>query len=760
MDDSMGLTGILAMEPPATALLAHQHLLSAPLPPNTVNPAAISARPPRVGSNGASQIGGSKRRRRFMSLHGAEAHDEDSVLESGVETSLSRAVAGQYDAMLMEYVRATNPGTTPSSSSSSPSSLEARRSLSDRGPAFAKLTVTAGSCDANGASANGTPSHDGLHRYPPTPLRTRPSSTEPKGSSRRSQTSSGASSSSFTSANAVRPSTPSMESSTPSSHALRNRGVPANNASVNRGERGKQGPRFLDEMVQWEDIRDPDQVMVDDARDDVDAEHGNDACHDASLPSSCLPMPSFEIDDTPHPMVEVSKDKLSATSFVPTVPYIRVNTLDISRSLSKELSTDRRQPTFSKSPPLTQPNPNPRTVSVGLTEPMVVPNKHPGGDPKSYGYIGEDGSSMNGAQSTRMYGPRYGCGDVVGCGYVFEKGTIFFTLNGKMIATAFERVMGEPLFACVGMHHPSESVRMNFGGRKFAFDLDKFIMEQKKVNIPVIFGTPLEPIHVQDIVSQYLLFCGPSESDQLDLITTKPPTQPEIRRKIMSGDMATARSLITRHHLTLLKPTDNDTLQTLQLLFSCQEVIERVRVEKTQKRRKAFKRARSGDRLDLCDETELVLMDMRIDGGIGSFGREIEDKAVGDGERRSSAKRNSCDTDDDDQEDGPSTTEGEETDEFATLLSMKNVLSPIFQRLKLKDPSSQRVALRLLQDVSGLIAYDNPFDSPLRGLLDEGLRERVAEAVNTGILGNGNNTPPRHVTLTTRSPSPENQQRH
>jgi len=62
------------------------------------------------------------------------------------------------------------------------------------------------------------------------------------------------------------------------------------------------------------------------------------------------------------------------------------------------------------------------------------------------------------------YAATYGPGDVIGCGIDFEHGTIYYTKNGVMLPTAFEKVVGR-LFPVIGMERDRArvSIRANFG---------------------------------------------------------------------------------------------------------------------------------------------------------------------------------------------------------------------------------------------------------------------------------------------------------
>lgn len=75
-----------------------------------------------------------------------------------------------------------------------------------------------------------------------------------------------------------------------------------------------------------------------------------------------------------------------------------------------------------------------------------------------------------------MFGPNFGFNDTVGCGLDYSNRSIFFTLNGKFLGTAFSEVRTSlELYPTVGIDAHC-SVRFNFGAQPFAFDLHSFIL--------------------------------------------------------------------------------------------------------------------------------------------------------------------------------------------------------------------------------------------------------------------------------------------
>ena len=65
------------------------------------------------------------------------------------------------------------------------------------------------------------------------------------------------------------------------------------------------------------------------------------------------------------------------------------------------------------------------------------------------------------------YGPRFGAGDVVGCGLCRANEenllAVYFVLNGRPLGVAYLIDGAGPLYAVVGLDSPALSVTVNFG---------------------------------------------------------------------------------------------------------------------------------------------------------------------------------------------------------------------------------------------------------------------------------------------------------
>ena len=148
-------------------------------------------------------------------------------------------------------------------------------------------------------------------------------------------------------------------------------------------------------------------------------------------------------------------------------------------------------------------------IGVGFTDASAKLGRQPGWEPGTFGYHGDDGRKYHARGSGEPYGPRFGNGDVVGCGIDWEAKEVFFTKNGKYLGAAFRSSAGVgpsnkasssaavsasaaatsaagaltpttvttssltsgPLYPTVGLHSRGEKVTANFGSAPFRFDL-------------------------------------------------------------------------------------------------------------------------------------------------------------------------------------------------------------------------------------------------------------------------------------------------
>ena len=122
-------------------------------------------------------------------------------------------------------------------------------------------------------------------------------------------------------------------------------------------------------------------------------------------------------------------------------------------------------------------------VAIGLSTLSFNPrNKMPGWCQNSFGYHGDDGGIFHGhGDMLRRYGPSFGPGDTVGCGFDYSSRKIFFCKNGEFLGYAFEKIDKEMvergLYPTVGVDTECP-IHVNFGEVPFKFDWKGFCREK------------------------------------------------------------------------------------------------------------------------------------------------------------------------------------------------------------------------------------------------------------------------------------------
>ncbi|XP_053186808.1 ran-binding protein 9 [Scomber japonicus] len=96
-------------------------------------------------------------------------------------------------------------------------------------------------------------------------------------------------------------------------------------------------------------------------------------------------------------------------------------------------------------------------MGIGLSAQGVNMNRLPGWDKHSYGYHGDDGHSFCSSGTGQPYGPTFTTGDVIGCCVNLINNTCFYTKNGHSLGIAFtdlpERCYIVMMVASYLVHH-------------------------------------------------------------------------------------------------------------------------------------------------------------------------------------------------------------------------------------------------------------------------------------------------------------------
>lgn len=95
----------------------------------------------------------------------------------------------------------------------------------------------------------------------------------------------------------------------------------------------------------------------------------------------------------------------------------------------------------------------------------------PGWDDHTYGYHSDDGK-LYGMNKTGNW-ETYGSGSVIGCGYNCSTKSIFYTLNGVLLGTAFTEVRETELYPVLSMKGDRVVASINMGQKPFRCPINR-----------------------------------------------------------------------------------------------------------------------------------------------------------------------------------------------------------------------------------------------------------------------------------------------
>ncbi|XP_049876899.1 ran-binding protein 10 isoform X2 [Pectinophora gossypiella] len=224
-------------------------------------------------------------------------------------------------------------------------------------------------------------------------------------------------------------------------------------------------------------------------------------------------------------------------------------------------------------------------MGIGLSAHGVNMNRLPGWDKHSYGYHGDDGHSFCSSGTGQPYGPTFTTGDVIGCGVNLVDNTCFYTKNGHHLGIAF-RGLPPNLYPTVGLQTPGEVVDANFGQAPFVFDIEDMLRELRaRTRIAIDeFPLPTEQGQWQQVlhrmVSSYLVhhgYCGTAQAFARaaaqpiheDIASIK--NRQRVSKLVLAGRIGEAIELTRRLYPGLLE-RDSDLL----FLLKCRQFVEMV----------------------------------------------------------------------------------------------------------------------------------------------------------------------------------------
>ncbi|KAG4100635.1 SPRY-domain-containing protein [Neocallimastix lanati (nom. inval.)] len=170
-------------------------------------------------------------------------------------------------------------------------------------------------------------------------------------------------------------------------------------------------------------------------------------------------------------------------------------------------------------------------IGIGFCTSSVDLKKLPGWENYSWGYHGDDGHSFCFSGTGKAYGPTFTTKDTIGCCINFMDMTVFYTKNGVNLGIAFRDIKNDHLYyPAIGLRTPGEIVEANFGQKKFKFDIENCIKEEKAklwhyintIELPILKPDFSNITNINnkssnglnELVLQYLVHHGYSETAQ------------------------------------------------------------------------------------------------------------------------------------------------------------------------------------------------------------------------------------------------------
>lgn len=434
-------------------------------------------------------------------------------------------------------------------------------------------------------------------------------------------------------------------------------------------------------------------------------------------------------------------------------------------------------------------------MGIGLTSSSFKMNRLPGWDKQSYGYHGDDGHSFSSSGNGQPYGPTFTTSDIIGCGVNLVDNTCFYTKNGHHLGIAF-RDLPSQLYPTVGLQTPGEIVDANFGQEPFKFDIEDMMNDLRASTRASIFDFPLPQNQgdwtatLHKMVSSYLVHHGYSSTAETFAKSTQQNLCEEIasvknRQKIinlvMSGRMGLAIEQTLRLYPGLLENNQN-----LLFMLKCRQFIEMVngsdfdngtarsspvQTSVIQSTKTYTNCIQHNENLitdsAYCDNQEInktlhlnnsnsnyatsnitepnrntdIQLNNQINAVINDSDYindvEMENGHISNGNGHKNGvtdgKTHLIDVDEDMDIDETTSKKSSSKSGVERMLEFGKELFLLSQRLE-QDSGINENNQKMLEDAFSLLAYSNPWSSPLGWQLCASRRESICAALNSAIL--------------------------
>ncbi|XP_015177929.1 PREDICTED: ran-binding protein 9 isoform X2 [Polistes dominula] len=411
-------------------------------------------------------------------------------------------------------------------------------------------------------------------------------------------------------------------------------------------------------------------------------------------------------------------------------------------------------------------------MGIGLSAHGVNVNRLPGWDKHSYGYHGDDGHSFCSSGTGQPYGPTFTTGDVIGCGVNLVDNTAFYTKNGHHLGIAFTDLPPN-LYPTVGLQTPGEVVDANFGQSPFVFDIGDMMNELRVRTRLQIINFPT-PDHGQGqwqavlhkMVSTYLVhhgYCATAEAFanstgqvfEEDFNSIK--NRQRILKLVLAGRMGEAIDLTSRLYPGLLERDPN-----LLFALKCRQFVEMVNgsdsevcqtssnVNQTSviQSTKAYAKSSANGNVEEMNinntmnggatEQQFVNGQIEEDVDMEDNNMEIDGANQNQQQQQQQQQNGNCSINNDviankskKQLCGGNKQAIEKMLDFGRQLYSQSIH---LRQQHGKNEGNKK----MLQDAFSLLAYANPWNSPVGWQLDPQQRETVCARLNSAILESSN----------------------
>uniref|UniRef100_A0A8C4VI89 RAN binding protein 9 n=1 Tax=Gopherus evgoodei TaxID=1825980 RepID=A0A8C4VI89_9SAUR len=402
-------------------------------------------------------------------------------------------------------------------------------------------------------------------------------------------------------------------------------------------------------------------------------------------------------------------------------------------------------------------------MGIGLSAQGVNMNRLPGWDKHSYGYHGDDGHSFCSSGTGQPYGPTFTTGDVIGCCVNLINNTCFYTKNGHSLGIAFTDLPPN-LYPTVGLQTPGEVVDANFGQHPFVFDIEDYMREWRTKIQAQIDRFPIGDREgewqtmIQKMVSSYLVhhgYCATAEAfarstDQTvleELASIK--NRQRIQKLVLAGRMGEAIETTQQLYPSLLERNPN-----LLFALKVRQFIEMVNGTDSEVRCLGGHSPKSQDSYPVSPRSfsspsmspshGMNIHSLAVSKGSSTHFSDMETDHYSNGVAETSSNGFLNGSSKHDHEMEECDTEmglhqlrrqlcGGSQAAIERMIHFGRELQAMSEQLR-RECGKNTTNKKMLKDAFSLLAYSDPWSSPVGNQLDPIQREPVCSVLNSAIL--------------------------